>query len=68
MIEKPVLGMKVKLLENNCCYGAHKKGEIGTIIKIESDDCFRVSTKDTERYGSSWWHLTKCVTEVKGNT
>jgi len=68
MIEKPVLGMKVKLLENNCCYGAHKKGEIGTIVEISVDDCFLVATKDAEKYPNSvWWHRRRCVVEAKKN-
>ena len=69
MIIKPILGTKVMVLENKCCGGKHKKGEIGTIVEIWADDFFLVATKDAKKYpNSAWWHRRKCVAEAKKNT
>ena len=55
MITKPILGTKVMVLENKCCGGKHKKGKIGTIVKICIDDSFLVATKDAKKYPNSVW-------------
>jgi hypothetical protein len=66
MIKKPVLGMEVRILKSGCCEDDHQKGDIGKIVEISHDDCFRVEvTKGRAAPIKSWWHERKCVTEVK---
>jgi len=61
MIRNPKLGMKVRLLKSDCCYGRHIEGEIGEIVTINLD-CLQVSV---DRPEGTWWHSHECVEEVK---
>jgi hypothetical protein len=62
MIRKPKLGMKVRLLKSDCCFGRHIEGEIGEIVYLALGDRLLVSVN---RPNGAWWHRRECVEEVK---
>ena len=60
MIKKPLLGLRVKITNPDCC-DTGKKPSIGRIIQITHLDSFEVSVKG-KRY--SWSCCRKCVTRM----